>query len=134
MEDLIIIEDVKQLKKQFGVSFFSSYPAFFELNIEGLTADEKKKYQAELEKYAGQCGCKTGQNSTIVFICIWLGLQIAQVKFPFSHSALNFMIFAFSGAFAGKMTGLVKAKLMLRRVISEMEGRLNSEESHLKTI
>ena len=107
---------------------FLSFPLEFEILIQQLSETDRQQYKQKIEKFTSQCRCKSGQLFLALFLLLSIILCIFSIMVPTKFYIINFLVFAFFGAAIGKILGLIKAGIGLKKIIQEIEYKLLNDK------
>jgi hypothetical protein len=117
----LLIQSPEELGKLASItSVFKRYTRV-NLNLEGMDADKQKTYEEKINRFYGACGCGEGKFFVLLGFLTFIGYSYSKSSLQFTWlNAGKGFLFCLAGAAVGKLFGLYRAHLKLRKVIREM--------------
>lgn len=116
-----VIRDKTELKKLLSVaSIFKRYTAI-KLELHQIDNQVQQQWQTEINRYYGACGC--GEGKFFVFLGFLTFMGIAYLNDNLVMSWANCgkaFLFCMAGAVFGKLFGLYRAHLKLKKLIKSI--------------
>lgn len=104
---------------------------------DSFTASKKDQWQRDINRYYYACGCDTGMKAFILgFICFsFISISgFVMSLLSVRQSLILFVMGAVTFSFIGKLYGLIKARMRLKRTIIEIEASWKWKHNHLPTL
>ena len=104
-----------------GAAKHTSYDAArgLRVQVDGATEDENRRWERALRRHAAACGCEFGAAALLavaVAFGLTRGLSGARVGSSSGREIAVWIALGFGAAFVGKLIGLLRSRLVLRRV------------------
>ena len=118
-----IIDNIKDLENLVKWSNLLASPEKIELNLPGLTPDEKRQYQSLISNYTAVCGCEEGKILLVTLVAGYI-IYLYSRTGGFTGAGWTEFAIGFSmaclGAVMGKAYGLIRARLKLRTIVADL--------------
>lgn len=97
------------------------------VQLDTLDPRQSRYFETRLNQLAAGCGCKSGSAAAVLALTAYIGALLVTTGWPIHWTASNLvwggMIFL-SGAVAGKLLGLIRARIRLIRELDHLWARL----------
>jgi hypothetical protein len=102
-----------------------AHPARISVQIASVTEEEAKTIEERINRYADACGCGES-GGLIVTVALAYGIYAFVTRaHSFGDVVLHSVIAFVAAGFAGKVVGMLRAKLRFRRSLRELAARMS---------